>query len=433
MPAQWARDSSTHGGAMEREDRRLEAAVALGIITAAQAAAIRDLAPAGGSARKDAEAPRAFNAATIAYVIGAITVVVAMGWFLADRWEWLGAGGVLAVAVLYAALFLLVARVLGREGFQTAAGFAVLLAVLMTPVASVALNELMGWFTSRRAEGCYYPDFLFWNCRGEEFVVELATALAALVALRFRRFSLLVAPLIAVALRMLFHAGDALGRNGAGDATAGWVWVVGASLLAAAAYATDRRQRGDEDFALWLHVAAVMAGVAATTQLLQPYREFRHLMVPGAFIAFAAALTMRRFPWLLLGMGWFVFYLAWLASDVFRESPFFPIVLAALGILVIVATVWVQRNAASLMARFGGVTSDGRPRFPGGIPLLLAPALVALLMFSHGRSLDRERQDELNWQSRRWRMQMAREAAARRATGDTLPPQPKGRETPQRP
>ncbi len=100
---------------------------------------------------------------------------------------------------------------------------------------------------------------------------------------------------------------------------------------------------------------------------------------------------------------------------------------------MIVATVWVQRHADTLVARFGGVTSDGRPRFPGGIPLLLAPALVALLMFSHGRSLDRERQDEMNWQARRWRMQMARDAAARRAAGDTLPPQPQGRETPRAP
>lgn len=414
---------------MEREDRRLEAAVALGIITAEQAQAIRDIAPVrpeGG-----AEAPRAFNAATLGYVLGAITVVIAMGWFLADRWKWLGPGGVLAVVALYAVLALVVARFLRREGYPIASAFAVLLTVVLAPIGAIALGDLFDWFPPPARMGCGYPDFVLWYCRGEEIFAELATALVALIALRQVRFSLFVVPLAAVGLRMLFHVSDAIGRNGLGDATSGWVWVIGASLMATAAYATDRRQRGDQDFAVWLHLAAVLSAFASTLHLLSVYEGYRHLLIPGAFVAFAASLTLRRFAWLLLGMAWFVWYLGWLAADVFRDSPFFPIVLAALGVAVIIATVWVQRNAARLAARFGTVTSDGRSRFPGGIPLLLAPVLVALLMMTHGMELDRERRIEQRWQERRWSRRAAREAAERRARGDTLTPAP--RETPSRP
>lgn len=399
----------------ERADRRLEAAVALGIITEAQAAEIRAIAPEPADVPR--AAPRAFDAAMLAYILGAITVVVAMGWFLADRWEWLGAGGVLAVSLLYAALFVLVGTRLRATGFATAAGFAVLLAVCMAPVATVAFNELVGWFDSSPGAACRYPDFVLWTCRGEEMLAELVTAAAALVALRRVRFSLLVLPLAGIAVRFFFHLADLLGRDGYGNVSAGWVWVMGASALVAAAYATDRAQDGDEDFGLWLHLAAAACALAATFQLFNLFDEFRYLLIPSAFVAFAAALTMRRFIWLVLGMIWFIWYLAWLASDVFKDSPLFPVVLAAIGIGTIVLTVWVQKNAAMLVQRFGTVTSDGRPRFPGGVPLLLAPALVAALLMPQALEEDRERRTSSEWRAERARVEAERENA--RAAADT--------------
>lgn len=410
---------------MSRDDRRLEAAVALGIITTEQADAIRAIAPARDADRdsdRDAEtgALRArvggvLNAASIGYVLGAITVVAAMTWFLADRWKWLGAGGVLVACALYAAVFLGVAHVLRREGYQVASGFAVLLAVATVAPFVIATNELVHWFEPLPHMSCGYRDFAFWSCRGEELVVELAVALAALFSLRQVRFSLLVLPLAAIAVRLVFHASDAWGLNDAGDAGSGWVWVIGASLLVAAAYETDRRQRGDEDFARWLHLAAAFCAVLATLHLLSATEWYRHLLLPGASVAFAMALTLRRTPWLLLGMGWFVGYVVWLASDVFKDSPAFPILLAALGIGVIIATVWIQRNAEMLRRRFGTVTSDGRPRFPGGVPLLLAPALVALLMLPSALREDEERRRVQRWEARRF-MQAERR---RRAKADS--------------
>jgi hypothetical protein len=226
--------------------------------------------------------------------------------------------------------------------------------------------------------------------------MELATAVAALVALRRVRFSLLVAPLAAIGLRTLFHAGDALWQAGLGPVTSGWIWVIGASALTAIAYHVSRVQRADEDFAFWLHLGGVIAAVFATALLLGWYEEFRHLLVPGAAVALFFALRVRRLLWQLLGLGWFASYLVWLASDVFSDTPFFPIVLAALGVGMIIVTVWLQRNSERLVARFGGVSADGRPSFPGGVPLLLAPILVALLNLPGSVELARaERRESL--------------------------------------
>ncbi len=409
------------------DDRRLDSAVSLGIITAAQATEIRALTPMRAAAQRALGAPRPVGAETIGYVLGAITVVVAMGWFLADRWDWLGAGGVLAVAVLYAALFLVVGWRLRTEGATVAANLAVLLSVAMVPIAVVSTNELMGWFASRPGSACFVAEWMFWRCRGEEIVAELATVVALVVVLRATRFSLAVLPLAVLSLRFVFHAVTYLSGAPFAGVTTGWIWLICTSLAVATAYETSRRQRDDEDFALWLHLVGAFSAATASAMLISQVEWYRHLLVPAAFIAFAFSLRMRRFVWTLLGLGWFVAYLGWLASDVFRDTPFFPIILAALGVGVIVATVWIQRNSASLVARFGGLATDGRPSFPGGVPLILVPIIAALLQLPSAQALDvaaRREQDAAQLQARRQRE--AATDSVRRAEGrDTLPPETK--------
>ncbi len=265
----------------------------------------------------------------------------------------------------------------------------------------------MQWIPEVPYTACQYPEFAFWTCRGNEVLVELATVAAALVALRSTRFSLLVLPVALVLLRAVFHAADVLGRAGWGAASAGWVWVAASGVMVLLAYETSRRQRGDADFALWLHLTAAMAAATASVMLTNQVEWYRHLLVPAAFVAFAFSLRMRRAPWTLLGLGWFVAYLGWLAGEVFRDTPFFPIVLAALGIGVIVLTVWIQRNSERLVVRFGGLASDGRPSFPGAPWLMLVPLLVTALQLPAARALDHET----------WR---AAQARAHRAT--TRPP-----------
>lgn len=420
------------------DDRRLDAAVSLGIISAEQAAGIRALTPA----RRAPAAPQPVDASSIGYVLGAITVLVAMGWFLADRWDWLGAGGVLAVLGLYIGMFLVVAQRLRREGYEIAGGFAVLLAVAMVPIAVVALNELTHWISPEIRASCQNSrfnllfDFNLWDCRGLEIVVELTTLAAALLAVRAVKFSLLVVPIAGIALRFVFHAA-AVFAGELGAVASGWVWVICASLVSAAAYYTDRTQSEDSDYALWLHVIAVIAAATASVMILNATDSYRHLLPGGAALAFIFSLRMRRAPWTLLGMGWFVAYLGWLAADVFRNTPVFPIVLAALGLAVIIATVWVQRNTAMLIARFGGISSDGRPSFPGGVGVILLPIVAAMIQLPLAAQLDaaerrgmlaRVRRDEIVGRRQAAiaadsvRLDSLGQAAQRELPKETLPP-----------
>lgn len=403
------------------QDRRLDAAVSLGIITAAQAQEIRDLVPPRDAAAQSAERAMPTGAPFLGYVLGALTVLVAMAWFLADRWDWLGPGGVLAVSVLYALLFWSVARRLSREGFPLAASVATTLAVAMVPLATLATLELTQWLLRPPAGACRYPDFTFWPCRAEELLVELTTVAAALLALRVTGATLLVLPVAAIALRFVFHAADVLWRHGLGALSAGWVWVIGASLLLAAAYETDRRS-AERAPGVWLHLVAAIAANAAVLMLVGQIENYRHLLIPLALLAFVLALRMARAVWTAVGLLWFVVYLGWLASDVFRETPFFPIVLAALGIGVIVLTVWIQRNSARLVERFGGLQGAGRPAVPGGVAVLLLPVVVALWQLPVAVQVDRAVRAETD--AHREQARRRTESEARKSPAPETPPAP---------
>src|SRR5687768_14518625 len=47
------------------------------------------------------EQTKGFNLVTVAYYFGAMLMISACAWFLGDKWESLGSGGVLATAVVY--------------------------------------------------------------------------------------------------------------------------------------------------------------------------------------------------------------------------------------------------------------------------------------------------------------------------------------------
>lgn len=411
---------------MERHDRRLDAAVQLGIITAEQATAIRAIAPHRDD--RPARVPVAVDAAVVGYVLGAITVIAAMIWFLVDRWEWLGPGGALAVSLLYGLLLVITSERLRAEGYALAGGLAMLLAVATVPPATIALNALTGWFVELRA-GCAPADFDFLACRGEELVVELVTVAAGLLGLRRARFAMLVLPAAAFGVRAVFMIADLFGMSEPGMHAQGWLWGIGASVVLAGAYRLERAQDEELDLAFWVHAIAFLCAIPATMQVVGVDGVSRHLLPFVAFVAFAVALLLRRAVWLLYGMGCFTGYVIWLAAEQFRDTPAFPIVLAALGIAVIIATVWVQRNAARLAARFGVVRQDGRPRFPGGTLLLLLPALVFALMIPEARREDAEAKVARELAARRSRRQAADRAAERAAASAPRAPVARPEET----
>jgi hypothetical protein len=410
--------------------------VARGIITQAQHDALLDLAAGADAPPPPVEAARGFNAVTIAYSAGGVAVLFAFGWILIDRWHALGAAGVLGVALLYAAIFGGTAVYLWRAGFRVAAGVATVLAVEMTPLATWALLDLGGgWPAGPSAPLCDHYSPIYMECNGKWIVIELASIGAALVALRRVPFAELAAP-IGVALVLLsLHLVEAVFGTRLHGLAYGCGLVVAASLILAAAYATDRRQ-GAEDYAAWLYLAGLVAGFLATVELWEHGFAVRHTMPVVAIAALAASLYLRRRAFLAFGAALLVWYLGYLAFDVFRGTLAFPLLLATFGIAVIILTVILQRSYPRLAMRVDARVGPRR-RLPGGYATLLAPAVIALLMVPGALARDRVRAEEQRVLDARMRREMAREqrratagapapdtAGPRRATAPARPPRP---------
>lgn len=367
----------------------LDLGVSRGIISAAQRDALVDLSgPAETMPAR--EAPRGFNGIMIAYALGAIVVLFAFGWFMVDRWQALGPSGIFGLSVAYACIFLAVAHAVHREGFEQARGVATLLAVGMAPVAMWALLRWTGLWTPALDVVCGVQEHPFLVCQGQPLAIELAVVVAALFAMRQMAFSPFMIPIAIVCITLperLMREWTFVTPYSDG-ASVGWRWIIIASVLAAIAYTMDRRRR-TEDYAFWMWIATAVAAWFGCMMVFQFERSLRWYLAPASLLMITASVLLRRRALLIVGLFGVFGFLGWLAFDVFKLTTGFPLILAVIGVSIIVLTVWVQKQFPDVIRRMEGDRTQA-PRFPGGVVVLLLPAVLGLVVMEDAARIDRE-------------------------------------------
>jgi len=404
-----------------------ETAVSRGIIDGAQRDALHALAhelqATESAAVPRTEARGTFNVITVAYALGALLVLFALGWFLAERWSKLGPSGVLLVAGLYTAAFVGAGITLRRRGFGIAGGLATVLAVMMTPVWGWAVLRLTG----------LWPDPSDFNdpllrydpyISSRVIILELATIGAGLIALRSVRFFALGAPIAVAFVALLLHLGKALGDPRLSWYVGPYYQVVVACATLAIAYAIDRRQPARDDYALWFYLAGAIMLLVGYVQVWSHIGAWRHATPLVAAALIAASLYLRRRVLVIAGGAAAFGYLGYLAFDVFRRVVALPIALAGLGLLVIVATVWMQRRFPALVARVNRDEKGARKTLPTGPIAVVGPLAIALTAMLFAAREAEERTVENEWRnafynSRAQRDLRAQKEAERVRTGAT--------------
>ena len=381
---------------------QLDRAVEQGIISAAQ----RDrlLAFVAEPARESGERAPAIVAA---YGAGAMVVLFAFGWFLVERWERLGAAGILVVVLLYALIFGVTSWWLAREEFPLAASFAALLAVGMTPVATWAVLELAGLWGGP-PYGRYAPyAYLIDPLPTKWALVELMTALAALVTYRLTRFAPLALPVAVAGWLVPLHLGSPFVDPMIASSLFGWGSLATGSGLLLAAHVIERRTAWDAstdeglafDPAGWVYRVAIAALFVGTVSAWDDSAIVRHGVLVLAVVGATLALTLGRRELLAASGAAFITYLGYLAFEVFERVLSFPVVLATFGILIILLAVMAQRRWPELSARLA-VARSGPRRLPGGyaIPAALFATTLALLAVAPAKAraeMNRQFQEQL--------------------------------------
>lgn len=290
---------------------------------------------------RGADKPK-FEAAHVAYYAGALIVIGAMGWFMTTAWEPLGGLGLTAIALIYAVGFVLAGRWLwDRLGQRVAGGLLFTMAVGMTPLATYGLLREFGLWP--QDDPGSYSGFHVW-INGSWIALELATVLAGMAMLRFRRFAFLTAP-IAVAL---WYFSMDIGPLLMGVPDFDWevrrwisVWFGLAMLVGA--YAVDLRGR-DEDFSFWIYLFGTLAFWGGLTFMdsQSELGRFFYALINVALIA--VSVFLRRTIFLVVGAFGVTGYIGHLAHSIFKDSFLFPFALTCLGLAVIALGVVYQRN-----------------------------------------------------------------------------------------
>jgi hypothetical protein len=360
----------------------LQRALSRGMITPEQHASLLALAAEDGVGTR--EMPRGFNWVTVAYALGALLVIFAGGWFLAQRWLSLGPAGVLAVVLFYAVLAGAASIWLERRDFREAAGVAAMVAVSLTPVVVWSLESMTGLWPAETWGKPYYPAYPPAEA-SRWLVAELATILAALLVLRKRDWWMVVFPVAVSLFGLAMHLPRAIGID-LTPVLERWTWLTSALAVCAIADATDRRVprqagpgRGDMAFPLWI-VGLVALGGALLA--FWPTAGRWHHAVPALGIgAVVVSLMIGRKTHLVFGVLLIFLYLMYLAAEVFRSTAYFPVALAALGGAMLFATVWMQRRFPALASRLGAKRS-GRGGLPGSpwMPWIFAAAALGITL-----------------------------------------------------
>jgi hypothetical protein len=352
------------------------------------------------------EARAGLNPVSIAYSVGALLVVFGFGWFLNERWRDLGPGGVLAITVAFAAVFIVATRMLLQQGFRSAAGWTALFTSTLAPLAVWSMLQLTGVWPPAGSIYFTEPTYMAWLT----LTLELAALAAGLVAYRFIAFPHLALEMaVALAITVPSLAIIFFGADFGPRMTTWLLHSMGTGLLAIG-YASHRRGAGRE-FANWFFLIGFICMTIGWVTGWSRY-EWSHVLLPiAALLALTAAIYLHSRVFFAFGMLGMFGWLAWLAFEVFRDLASFPVILATFGTVVILLTVWAQRRYPDLVARVRADRGVQTETLPGDYVTATAPFAIAVMLLVLFSGAERER---VRTEAAEMR-QMQRAAALRRA------------------
>lgn len=285
-----------------------------------------------------------FEAAHIAYYLGALLIIGAMGWFITSAWDRLAGTTLTAIAVGYAIAFGWAGWALWQKAeTKIPGGVLVAVAVCMTPLAVYGIERQLGWWPSDNPGGYsrFHP-----YIDGGWVLMELATVLCAFFALRFVRFAFIAAP---AAYAMWYLSMDAtaylFGKTWTFHQEAEISVAFGLVMLVLG-YLFDGET--DIDLAFWFYLFGLLTFTGGLSLMGGGTQIGKAIYCLLHVVLIVLSIVLQRRAFLVFGaLGVFI-YIADEAQTFFRNSISFTFALTALGVLFIFAGIGYKRNEAEL-------------------------------------------------------------------------------------
>jgi uncharacterized membrane protein YhdT len=285
-----------------------------------------------------------FEAAHVAYYLGAMLIIGAMGWFITNAWDSLSGLTLSAIAFLYAAIFGGVGFVLFQKTpTKVPGGILTAVAVCMTPMLVYGIERQLGWWPANDP-GSYARFHTYIN--GSWVLMEVVTVLVAAIALRLVRFPFITAP-AAYALWYLSMDATAMvfSTHWSFKQECQITVIFGLAMLLLA-YLLD--SKSNLDFAFWFYLFGLLTFSGGLTLMGDGDQFGKAIYCALHLLLMALAIILQRRVFLIFGALGVFAYLMDEAQGFFQNSFGFTVALTILGILFIAAGIAYKKNETEL-------------------------------------------------------------------------------------
>jgi len=316
------------------------------------------------------EQRKGFNLVTVLYYFGAMLMISSCAWFLGRKWDAFGPQGICVTLLIYMTGLITLGVWLRRTGFVVGGGLLVTVAVSLTPLVTYTIEKMTGIWPAKDPGA--YADF-YPMIHASWIGMELATIVVVLATLWFVRFSFLTAPMafsfwfLSMDLAAFFTQQNFI-EHKLRDVISVFIGLV--TIVIGFSVERILRRRGapsTEDFAFWPYLfglASFWFGLTALQHAESEPRQLIYFLINLVLIGLAV--KMKRATFMIFGAVGAYIYVGHLAFEVFRESPFFPFILAGMGLSTILLTVFSQK----WLRKRRPEVDEWTPNFhPGGQPI----------------------------------------------------------------
>ncbi|MBS5861647.1 hypothetical protein KID03_09495 [bacterium] len=306
------------------------------------------------------EVKKKFTLENFLYYFGALIIICAMGWYLGNTFDTYGNGGLLALSVLYFAIFAGIGNLLWKNDKKTPGGLLYVCAVSVVPLAGWAFERLIGIMPDGYDS---YSKFHVWS-RSGFILMEIATICVGLIFLKFRKFPLLILP-ICWALWYLSMDIVPLCLGNISEPTWGmrnFATTVFAILMLGAALKLDKKT--NEDYSKWLYIfGATMLWFAILSILIRLYwnNEIAYfLFAMFSLLYMIVSILLQRKVFMIWGAIGVFGYIGHLAYTVFKDSPLFVLSLVILGLVIIFSGAYYAKNCDKIETNLRAFILNGK-------------------------------------------------------------------------
>jgi len=325
-------------------------AVRDGIISEDQCSRIMTLDNKPGSGQ--AEGKKGLNYIMAFYYFGALIIIFAFTYFLVSQWDQLSTWLILAIGLIFQVVCFGMGGYLRKKlNYKISGGLLVTAAIAITPLVVYSLEKIFGiWPVAKSGlDSAAYKDY--WMLIKPCWVyIEIITLAVAIAVLYWVRFSFIVVLIGHTAWFLSMDLAELiLGTQNYGEAfweARKWISIIIGAVMIAIARLLNRRT--DEDYSFWLFLYGLLIFTTATAfnWLNNELSALLYFVIHIMFVVFSV--RWQRATLMVFGALGIYIYLGHLAWSIFKNSPFFPIALALIGLLMILGTVSFQRNKDKL-------------------------------------------------------------------------------------